>query len=82
VDFQVWIAAGDQPVPLHIVLTYRDAPGEPAFRGNLTWNLAADHPDSFFTFTPPTDATRIPFLAALQKVAPGSQRTSVKKGAK
>ena len=82
VDFQVWIADGDQPVPVHIVLTYKNAPGQPQFRGQLSWNLAADAPDTLFTFTPPTDATRIPFLAALTQVAPGSQRTSGKKGAK
>ena len=82
VDFQVWIAAGDQPLPLRIVLTYRGAPGQPQFRAQLSkWNLAPDLPDSFFAFTPPADATRIPFAAAVPQMAPGSQR-SVKKGAK
>lgn len=82
VDFQIWIAAGDQPVPLRIVLTYRNAPGEPEFRARLKWNLAADVPDSLFAFTPPAGATRIPFVAAVPQIAPTSQRAAVKKGAK
>ena len=82
VDFQVWVAAGDQPRPLRIVLTYRNAPGQPQFRGQLSWNFAADVPDSLFTFTPPTGATRIPFAAAVPQMSPGSSRASVKKGAK
>ena len=83
VDFQLWIADGDRPVPLRAVLTYPTAPGQPQFRAEFSsWNLAADPPDSFFTFTPPADATRIPFLIALQQVPPGKARASAKKGGK
>ena len=31
VDFQIWIATGDQPTPLRVVITYREEVGEPQF---------------------------------------------------
>jgi hypothetical protein len=83
VGFQVWIAAGDQPVPVRIVLTYKDAPGQPQFRAQFSnWNLAAEPLDSFFTFMPPPEATQIPFAVAMPRMAPGSQGAAAKKGAK
>ena len=83
VNFQIWIADGDQPLPLRVVLTYPKAPGHPQFRADFSnWNLAADPPAGFFTFTPPADATRIPFTTALQQIPPSAQRASAKKGAK
>ena len=83
VDFQVWIADGDQPLPLRAVPVYKTAPGQPQFRAQLSeWNLAAEPPDSLFMFTPPADANRIPFAAAVPQIAPGSQRASAKKGAR
>ena len=83
VDFQVWIADGDQPLPLRAVMVYKTAPGQPQFRAQLSdWNLAAEPPDSLFMFTPPAEATKIPFATAIASVAPGSKRASVKKGAR
>src|SRR5258707_1230218 len=41
VNFQVWIADGDQALPQRIVLTYPEAPGQPEFRAQFSaWNLA------------------------------------------
>jgi hypothetical protein len=83
VNFQVWIADGDQPLPQHIVLTYPHAPGQPQFRAQFsTWNLTPELADSLFTFAPPTDANRIPFAAALPQYGPATPRASAKKGAK
>ena len=83
VDFQAWIAAGEQPLPLRIVLTYKDAPGQPQFRAHFSsWNVAAQPVDSFFTFSPPADATRIPFAVAMPRMAPGAKGAAAKKGAK
>jgi hypothetical protein len=83
VDFQLWIADGDQPLPLRAALTYRNDPGQPQFRAQFSdWNLVAEPPDSTFTFTPPEGANRIPFAAALPQIARGSKGTSVKKGEK
>jgi hypothetical protein len=81
VDFQLWIADGDKPLPLRAVLTYRNAPGEPQFRAQFSdWNLNANPPDSMFAFTPPAQARRIPFASALSKLAPGRRGAPAKKG--
>ena len=83
VDFQIWIADGDQPLPQRIVLTYPGAPGQPQFRAQFsTWNLASDLADSLFTFTPPVEASRIPFAAALTRSGRATPAPSAQKGGK
>jgi hypothetical protein len=63
-DLQLWVARGDQPLPSRIVMTYKDADGQPQFRAQFTgWNLAPDVPDSLFVFTPPAGAAKIAFAA-------------------
>ena len=64
VDMQVWIAQGEQPLPRRVILTYKNAPGQPQFRADLSeWNLAPKVAADSFTFTPPVGALKIPFLA-------------------
>jgi len=83
VNFQVWVTDGDQPLPLRIVLTYPAAPGQPQFRAQFSsWNLASEPADSLFAFTPPADASRIPFAAALPQYGRAASGGSAKKGAK
>jgi len=83
VDFQLWIADGNQPLPVRAVLTYRNDPGQPQFRAEFSdWNLAREPTDSTFTFVPPTGANKIPFAAALAQITPGSKGAPVKKGEK
>jgi hypothetical protein len=83
VNFQVWISDGEQPLPQRIVLTYPNAPGQPEFRAQfVSWNLAPDVADKLFTFTPPSGANRIPFVAGLQKYAPARAGDATKKGTK
>lgn len=55
VDWQIWIAQGDAPLPLRYVITTKDEPGEPQFMANLTWDTAARPADAVFTFTPTKD---------------------------
>jgi hypothetical protein len=43
VDFQVWIAQGDEPLPRRIVITYKDENGQPQFWADFSnWNLAPE----------------------------------------
>jgi hypothetical protein len=64
VDFQVWIAKGDQPWPLRIVINYRLMPGSPQFRANLSdWNPSPKFTQKTFVFEQPAGATQIPFAA-------------------
>jgi hypothetical protein len=63
VDFQVWIAQGKEPLPKRIVITYKNAKGEPQFRADFSnWNLSAKGVKGPFTFTPPKNAEQIPFI--------------------
>jgi hypothetical protein len=70
VDYQVWITEGAQPLPLRIVLTYKNAEGMPEFRAQFSdWNLAPKVQGSQFTFTPPEGARKIAFQAQLSSIA-------------
>lgn len=67
-DYEVWVAEGAQPLPQRIVLTYRNAPGQPAFRAQFSnWNLAPEPVD--FSFSPPPGARKIAFAAQLPQTA-------------
>lgn len=71
-DVQVWIASGQAPVPLRVSVTYRDAPGEPQFRADLSnWNFAPATEDALFVFTPPQGAAKIPFAVKVKPPAEG-----------
>jgi len=70
VDFQVWVAQGNEPLPRRIVITYKDEAGQPQFWADLSnWNLAPEISDALFTFTPPDGANRIQFLAEVGSAA-------------
>lgn len=70
VDYQVWIAEDIQPLPVRIVLTYKNAEGQPAYRAQFSgWNLVPEVKDSLFVFTPPAGIQRISFAAELPKMA-------------
>ena len=61
VDYQVWI--GSDMLPTRMVLTYKNAPGQPQFQAVFSsWNLTSSINDSTFTFTPAKGAERIPTL--------------------
>jgi hypothetical protein len=65
---QVWIAQGEQPLPRRVILTYKNAPGQPQYRADLSeWNLSPTVADNSFTFTPPAGAEQIPFLAPVRQ---------------
>jgi len=63
-EFQVWIADGEQPWPLRIVMTYNQLEGWPQFRANLSnWDASPKFDQTQFVFKPARDAKRIPFAA-------------------
>lgn len=71
VDYQVWIAEGAQPLPQRIVLTYKNAEGQPQFRAQFSdWNLTPQVKDSQFSFTPSEGARKIAFVAQLSSITP------------
>lgn len=71
VDFQVWVADGDWPLPLRVVLTYKAEEGQPQFWAQFSdWNLSPGITDATFAFTPPDGARKIAFLVQMPRVAP------------
>jgi len=64
VDLQIWIARGPEPLPRRVVITYKNAPGEPQFRADLThWSVTAKLDAASFAFVPPAGAEQVMYLA-------------------
>lgn len=83
VDYQVWVAEGAKPLPLRVVLTYKNADGQPQFSAQLSdWNLAPQVNDAEFAFTPPSGAKKIAFLAQLAGIIPAGTKGPEKTGGK
>ena len=80
---QAWVADGDQPVPLRVVLTYKKSPGQPQFRAQFSdWNLAPAIADGTFSAQVPAGARKVAFAAELQQGKAGGRKTSADKGVK
>ena len=63
IDWQIWIDAGEQPLPRKLVITYKLTNGSPRYRATLQdWNLAPEFSGRQFEFQPPLDATRLDVL--------------------
>ncbi|MGZ4957839.1 MAG: DUF2092 domain-containing protein [Methylomonas sp.] len=83
VDYQVWISEGAQPLPLRVVLTYKNVEGQPQFRAQFSdWNLAPQINDTEFAFTPPDGTKKIAFLAQLPSIIPAGSKGPEKTGGK
>ena len=83
VDFQVWVADGDTPLPQRVVITYKKAKGEPQFWAQLSdWNLAPALEDSTFLAKPPDGAQKVAFAAQLPRVSPVARKPAADRGAK
>jgi hypothetical protein len=79
-DLQMWIAQGDEPLPWRMVITYKNAPGQPQFWAQFSdWSVSPDVPDALFVFTPPAGAARIAF-ATPKPVQTGAKERKSKKG--
>ena len=83
VDFQVWVADGDTPLPQRVVITYKKTKGEPQFWAQFSdWNLAPAISDSTFLAKPPDGAQKVAFAAQLPRMSPAARKPSADKGAK
>jgi hypothetical protein len=64
VDLQLWIARGPAPLPRRVVITYKNAPGQPQFRADLyDWKVVEKTDAAVFAFVPPAGAEQIAYLA-------------------
>ena len=77
-QLQVWVDAGDQPIPRKIVLTHKQLPGSPQWTAYLSdWNFAPPLADDLFVFTPPEGAEKIEFLPVkAARAQPGGPQQS------
>jgi hypothetical protein len=66
VDWQLWVARGERPLPRKILITTRYEVGDPQYQAILHWNLKPRIHSSTFQFAPPKGVTEIP----LDTVAP------------
>lgn len=70
-DMQLWVAQGDEPLPQHVVITYKRLDGRPQFWAQFAdWNMKPKVSDKLFSVTPPEGAVKIEF-AAQQMLQPG-----------
>jgi len=71
VDFQIWVGDGKKPLPYRIVLTYRDAEGQPQFRANFSdWEVSPWISSSTFEPKIAKGAERIAFLTQVKAALP------------
>lgn len=63
VDFQLWVAEGQRPLPYKFVVTDTSTPQLLSVSTVMShWNTAPDTSDARFAFTPPKGVKEIPFL--------------------
>ena len=83
VDFQIWIADGDKPLPQRVVITYKKDKGQPQFWAQLSdWNLAPAITDATFAAKPPAGAKKVAFVTQLPGMSPAARKPAAEKGAK
>jgi hypothetical protein len=59
VDWQIWIAQGDQPYPCLYVITSHKVAGDPQYSLEIrNWKTGSDVAADDFSFKPPADATQ------------------------
>lgn len=70
VDFQVWVRDGKEPLPLRMVLSYRNEAAHPEFRVDFSnWNLQPHFGRTTFAFDPPEDGQQIVFAVQMVPAA-------------
>lgn len=61
-DWQLWIAEGENPLPLQVVITTTSDVSQPQYSARVRWNLNPSVSDDVFVFTPPKGARAIEFM--------------------
>jgi hypothetical protein len=74
IEWQIWIDAGETPLPRKMAITYVREPGEPQYVATIgQWQLKPVFPEGLFSFEPPDGATRVD-ANALAPRKPGDVR--------
>jgi hypothetical protein len=68
VDWQIWVAEGERPLPLKFTIVSKKVPGAPEYSVRLTnWELTPRLGEDHFAFTPKAGMNKIEFM---EKKAP------------
>jgi hypothetical protein len=60
IDWQIWIDAGQSPVPRKFVITYKQEPGQPGYSVTMEkWDFNPTFANDLFEPDPPDDATEV-----------------------
>ena len=60
IEWQIWIDAGDEPLPRKLVISYVQEPGEPQYSAVIRrWTTDAKVPEGLFAFEAPEGAQKI-----------------------
>ena len=76
IDWQIFVQEGDKPLPLKVIITFKDQPAHPQYTAFLSdWNLSANANDDAFVLQPPAGAKKVDFAPpATQPAAGGGAR--------
>jgi hypothetical protein len=83
IEWQVWIDAGDKPLPRKLAISYVQEPGEPQYTAVIRrWTLEAPVPEGLFTFEASERAQKIDVRAVKRPEAgePAAPETAPKGG--
>ena len=62
-DWQIWIDAGDQPLPCKLLITFKQQPGQPQYIALIhKWDVNPKLNDELFHFQPPEGVRKVDFL--------------------
>ncbi len=63
VDWQIWIDAGDEPVPRKLVITFKQQAEQPQYTALIhRWDVNPKLGDEMFQFQPPAGVRKVDFL--------------------
>jgi hypothetical protein len=70
IEWQIWIDAGETPLPRKLAITYVREPGEPQYVATMgRWQLSPVFPDALFQFEPPEGAERVDAASLVPRTA-------------
>ncbi len=83
VQLQLWIDAGDKPLPRKVVMNYKTLEGSPQWTAYLSdWNFSPQLNDSLFAFTPAQGVQKIKFIPVQAEETPKPKPGKQRKGGK
>ncbi len=74
-DWQLWVEAGEQPIPRKLVITSKNLNSAPQYTLRIKgWETGVDASPDDFTFTPPADAKTLDHMALIEfdELPPGA----------